>query len=79
MSLRDVVGQRGPGALRDVQELPAVAVIRRIGHDTSLFSKLVLGCIDSYDSEKWRMFSHFSRSHSFTLLLYTDILFSFDL
>ena len=38
----------------------------RIGHDTSLFSKLVLGCIDSYDSEKWRIFSHFSRSTRFS-------------
>ena len=39
---------------------------RRAGHDTSLFSKLVLGCIDSYDSEKWRIFSHFSRSTRFS-------------
>ena len=37
-----------------------------VGHDTSLFSKLVLGCIDSYDSEKWRIFSHFSRSTRFS-------------
>ena len=35
-------------------------------HDTSLFSKLVLGCIDSYDSEKWRIFSDFSRSARFS-------------
>ena len=29
------------------------------GHDTSLFSELVLGCIKASDSEKWRIFSIF--------------------
>ena len=37
-----------------------------IGHDTSLFSKLVLGCIKASDSEKWHKFSHFSRSTRFS-------------
>ena len=41
-------------------------IIWGFGHDTSLFAKLVLGCIDSYDSEKWRIFSHFSRSTRFS-------------
>ena len=31
-----------------------------------IFRRLVLGCIDSYDSEKWRIFSHFSRSTRFS-------------
>ena len=39
---------------------------RRIGHGASLFSKLALACIDSYDSEKWRIFSDFSRSTRFS-------------
>ena len=33
------------------------------------FSKFVLGCIDSYDSEKWRIFSDFSRSTRFSHFL----------
>ena len=29
------------------------------------FGRLVLGCIDSYDSEKWRILQHFSKSTRF--------------
>ena len=33
-----------------------------LGHDTSLFPRLVLSCIDADRNEKWRIFQHFSRS-----------------
>ena len=53
-------GERRAPRAGDVADLG-----NRFGHDTSLFSKLVLGCIDSYDSEKLRIFSHFSKSTRF--------------
>ena len=35
------------------------------GEGMSNFKRLVLGCIDSYDSEQRRIFQHFSRSTRF--------------
>ena len=66
LRLRDVPPGRSLGRRRPGDALLRGRVARWIGHDTALFSKLVLGCIDSYDSEKWRIFSHFSRSTRFS-------------
>ena len=38
-----------------------MAHFRNILQILQIFRRLVFGCIDSYDSEKWRIFSHFSR------------------
>ena len=37
-------------------------------HETANFRQLVLGCMDSYDSEQWLILQGFSRSTRFAFL-----------
>ena len=55
----DAQGRLRPAARAVDDEELRVVHSTRIGHGTSLFSELVLGCIDRYDSEKWRIFFTF--------------------
>ena len=46
--------------------LPASVLAAHCDDVLQIFRGLVLGCMDSYDSEKWRIFSDFSRSTRFS-------------
>ena len=50
----------GWGERRGIEE--RIQIGRAVGHDTSLFSRLVLGCIETKVCNQIRIFSGFSRS-----------------